>query len=438
MAKYIFVNISAHGHVNPTLAVVQELVARGEQVVYFLTEEFRSTIEATGATFRPYTHPVPGMSSTNPTDPAGKNGVPMPILQAQMSEKMVEELLEPMRAEQGDVLVYDFMCLWGRILGKLLNIPAVQLRPSYASFPKDMKAIMARAQELGVPLIGPFAGGRPGTEAPGDGQPEGGTAGVGQFGPGNPMAQFMEQVKAPLAALYQKYGLPPDNLQDVFFKNVEPLTIAFIPRSFQPDGEEFDKRVVFLGPSINTRPDPTDFPLAQLEGKQVLYISLGTAFNNQVEFYKTCIAAFKDMPLQVVLAYGKRINPADLDPIPANFLARSHVPQLDVLRYANVFISHGGMNSTMESLYHGVPLIEFPQMVEQMMTASRIEELGLGIILNRKQLSPETLRAAVERIMNDTTIHTRIRDMQQQIRTSGGYQLAADTLMDYARHVKKA
>ena len=437
MTKYIFANIPAHGHVNPTLAVVQELVARGEQVVYFLTEEFRSTIEATGATFRPYTNPGLGIGGTNPADPAGKNGVPMPILQAQMSEKMVEMLLEPMRAEQGDVLVYDGLCLWGRVVGKVLDIPAVQLRPSYASFPKDMRAIVERAQELGVPLMGPFAGSQPGAGAPASSQPEAGAAEAGPFGAGNPMAQFMEQVKAPLAALYQKYGLPSESLQDVFFKNVEPLTIAFLPRSFQPGGEEIDERVVFVGPSINTRPDPTDFPLAQLEGKQVLYISLGTAFNNQIEFYKTCIAAFKDMPLQVVLAYGKRINPADLDPIPANFLARPHVPQLDVLQYANVFISHGGMNSTMESLYHGVPLIEFPQMVEQMMTASRIEELGLGIILNRKELSPETLRATVERVMNDATIHTRVRDMQQQIRTSGGYQLAADTLMDYARRVEK-
>jgi MGT family glycosyltransferase len=439
MAKYIFVNVPGHGHVNPTLAVVQELVKRGEQVVYFLSEEFRAVIEATGATFRPYITSIFGGGGPNPIDPTGKNSVPMPILLAQKSEQMVDELLEPMRAEQGDVLVYDFMCLWGGVLGKLLNIPAVLLRPSYAGFPKDMRALAAQAQESGVPLMGPFAGGRPGAGGPEGRQPEGGAAGTGPFSPGNPMVQFMAQIKAPLAALYQKYGLPPDSVPDVFFKNVEPLTISFIPRSFQPDSENFDEHVVFVGPSINTstRPDTTDFPLTQLEGKQVLFISLGTAFNNQVEFYKTCIAAFKDMPLQVVLAYGTRINPAELDPIPANFLARPHVPQLDILPHASVFISHGGMNSTMESLYHGVPLIEFPQMVEQMLTASRIQELGLGIILNRKELSPETLRTAVDRVMNDTAMRARVHDMQQQIRTSGGYQLAADALIDYARHTAR-
>jgi len=54
MAKYLILVGAAYGHVNPTLAVAQELVRRGEQVVYYLTEEFRASVEATGATFQPY------------------------------------------------------------------------------------------------------------------------------------------------------------------------------------------------------------------------------------------------------------------------------------------------------------------------------------------------------------------------------------------------
>jgi UDP:flavonoid glycosyltransferase YjiC (YdhE family) len=54
MAKYVFFNFPAYGHVNPTLAIAAELIARGEEVVYYLPERFRQTIEATGATFHPY------------------------------------------------------------------------------------------------------------------------------------------------------------------------------------------------------------------------------------------------------------------------------------------------------------------------------------------------------------------------------------------------
>ena len=54
MARYIFLDLPAHGHVNPTLAVVQELVKRGQEVIYYLPEQFKTAIQATGATFRSY------------------------------------------------------------------------------------------------------------------------------------------------------------------------------------------------------------------------------------------------------------------------------------------------------------------------------------------------------------------------------------------------
>src|SRR5206468_12114593 len=63
MSKIVFIEMPASGHVNPTLPVVQELVRRGEHVTYYATEEFRSQIEQTGATFQPY--PVRVLTSTD-------------------------------------------------------------------------------------------------------------------------------------------------------------------------------------------------------------------------------------------------------------------------------------------------------------------------------------------------------------------------------------
>ena len=54
MTSYVFAVTLAHGHVNPTLAIAQKLVQNGEKVTYYLPEEFRTSIEATGATFRSY------------------------------------------------------------------------------------------------------------------------------------------------------------------------------------------------------------------------------------------------------------------------------------------------------------------------------------------------------------------------------------------------
>ena len=71
--------------------------------------------------------------------------------------------------------------------------------------------------------------------------------------------------------------------------------------------------------------------------------------------------------------------------MPDHFIIRQHVPQLDVLEKAKLFVSHGGMNSTMEAMNAGVPLVVVPQMHEQEVTAKRVDELGLGVHLPRKK-----------------------------------------------------
>ena len=114
-----------------------------------------------------------------------------------------------------------------------------------------------------------------------------------------------------------------------------------------------------------------------------LYISLGTLFNNWVEFFNMCFTAFGSQPWQVVLAIGNKIDQMTLGPIPANFLVHSYVPQLDVLQYTDIFITHGGTNSVMEALYYGVPLVVIPQVPQQIITANRVAELGLGVAIEK-------------------------------------------------------
>jgi len=67
-----------------------------------------------------------------------------------------------------------------------------------------------------------------------------------------------------------------------------------------------------------------------------------------------------------------------------------------VLQQTSVFVTQGGMNSVMESLYFGVPMVVIPQMREQEMTAQRCAEFGLGIALDQSNLTAEKLRAAME------------------------------------------
>jgi MGT family glycosyltransferase len=155
--------------------------------------------------------------------------------------------------------------------------------------------------------------------------------------------------------------------------------------------------------------------------------------NQRPDFYKACFEAFRDTRWQVVMACGKGTDPATLGPIPSNILVRQRVPQLDVLARARVFITHGGMNSTMEGLWHGVPLAVFPQFGDQPLNASRVSELGMGHTLSpRDAMDPKALRDIIERLDTDPGYRQRLAGFQKELRDAGGHRRAADALQQYA------
>lgn len=418
MTTYVFLNIPGHGHVNPTLAVAQELVRRGERVIYYLTEEYRAAIEATGATFRGYEPRMDRLQSPGGMTPDSMPETPLPAMMIGESEAVLPQVFERIRADQPDYILYDTMCLWAKIAARALHVPAILLRPTFASNGQFNPGRMAGAGNSGHPAAA---------------VPMGAASGSADNAYASAFFAAFRQVDGRLAELCQAYGVEPFTALETFFGS-ETLNIVFLPKEFQPDGEKFDpQRFVFVGPSIQPRSDNGSFPIEQLKGRTTLYISMGTVFNDQAAFYNLCFAAFKDEPWQVVLSIGEQVDRAALDPVPANFIVRSHVPQLEVLQYTSLFVTHCGMNSTMESLYYGVPLVGLPQQPEQMMTARRIQELGLGTALDMNTLTVETLHATVKAALSVPDYRENAQAMQQYVRNAGGYQRAADAIMNFAQ-----
>jgi MGT family glycosyltransferase len=404
MAKYAMFSAPGHGHVNPTLAIAQELVARGEQVIYYLPEPFRAAVEATGATFHPYEWQRSPSSFPAPT-PGKKADATLMIgrmmeMMVQQSFDLLPRLVDEMRAQQVDVILYDRMFLPANLLSRILHLPAVILNPSYA--------VNAHS---GAEQIMPLA-------------------------KRQAFAEFFASLSKDLTRLCDAYQLPHYDFQALMQAD---LNIVFLPRAFQPGGETFDERFVFVGPSLQEhRHYSGDFPLDRLGKRPQLYISLGTAFNNQPAFYRQCFDAFAQSEWQVVLAFGQQIDPAELKNPPANFIVAPHVPQLEILPRSDVFVSHGGMNSTMESLSFGVPLVVVPQMEEQAMTARRVQELGLGLALDMETLTTETLLASVEQIAHDPAFRDHVQEMQREIHQAGGAPRAVDAITRYVRNVQQA
>jgi UDP:flavonoid glycosyltransferase YjiC (YdhE family) len=117
-----------------------------------------------------------------------------------------------------------------------------------------------------------------------------------------------------------------------------------------------------------------------------------------------------------VLATGK-VDPATL---PAGVDAARAQPQLDVLKYADVFITHAGMGGTVESLWFGVPTVAIPQAVDQFTNAAQLEAIGAGVQLGERDLR-EAVSAALERT-------PRARELREEVRRGGGTAKAADAV----------
>lgn len=393
MPGALFVNIPARGHINPTLPVVADLVARGEPVTYCLPAEDKSLILPTGATFRPVAN---GLPEARERRGGGMSLSELPAAAVRGAIRTLPQLLEIVADEQPSYVVYDAYCLAGRLLAQLAGLPAVA---TYATYAFNEHALFSGAfSRLSDP------------------------SSVQQGLPG-----FDEAMRELVAT----FDVPAIGLLDLLIHS-EPLNIAFLPREFQPAGDTFDDRWVFVGPSLAPRSEAVGLPLAHLDGGRVAYVSLGTIYNERPDFFRACLEAFGGSEWRLVVSTGGWVDAEALGPVPENVLLKPWVPQLEVLARADVFVSHGGMNSTMEALAYAVPLVVVPQQSEQRVTADRVAELGLGRRLDPDDVTPAALWAAVTSVASDAGIRDRLAGMQGAVLAAGGSQRAAAEILQFA------
>jgi MGT family glycosyltransferase len=394
MTKVLLLNSPLYGHVYPTLALAQELVQRGEEVTYYLTEEFEQAVTATGATFRLY------HSTRRPHDAMSGD---ISRFQIEECRHVVPQVLEAVLAVQPDYILYESICLWGGLVAHRLRVPIIRCNT------------MIETNDHFMILPSKFLS--PATFA-------------------LTVLEAYNNVQS-LRDLCEVYHLPRiENLdaRSLFF-HAEDLNIVCVPRSFQPASETFDERFVFVGPCLVPRIEanaslcqtwlsPLDHP--------TLYISLGTIFNAQaLFFFQQCIHAFGDQPWRVILAIGQHVERTELGSIPDNIQVYSHVPQLEVLKHSLLFLTHGGNNSIMEALSCGVPMVVVPHNSERAVNAKRVAELGLGMVIEPEAVSAERLREAVSMVATDPGFRQRVQQMQATIQAAGGVRRAVDAILQF-------
>ncbi|OPZ83526.1 MAG: Oleandomycin glycosyltransferase [Firmicutes bacterium ADurb.Bin419] len=396
MSKVLFMNMPAHGHINPTLGLVEELVKRGEEVTYLTGEEFRDKIEKTGARFKSFKFYLDDKDEDTKTS---ASSVPFEVREAvKMLERVVKTCSSVFEAvfdgeEKYDYVIYDSMFIIGAEIGRALNIPTICSHTT---------------------LVNAF-------EAPSN--PEGLENFMGEF----------EHVINSIREMEETYGIRFPDIISGYPVAEGMLNLVYTSRYFHPDVRGIDDSYKFIGMSLSDRKEKISFPFEKIADKKVIYISLGTIFNDGVEFYESCFEAFKDMDAKVVLSIGNRIDKSTFKSIPDNFIVLNYVPQLDVLKQTDIFITHGGPNSVNEALYNNVPMILVPQYADQFVVAQRVEELGAGINVEKDKVNAGILKQAVAKVMSDSSFKANSEKIGDSIRAAGGNVRGADEILEFVR-----
>jgi zeaxanthin glucosyltransferase len=170
--------------------------------------------------------------------------------------------------------------------------------------------------------------------------------------------------------------------------------ITQTPKEFDFPGIPWPAQIHYAGPFHDDGGrGPASFPWEQLTGKPLIYASLGTLVNGLEDVYKHTLRAVEPLEdVQVVLSVGKNISPENLGRIPSNTIVVRSAPQIELLKRAALYVTHAGLNTVLESLAQGVPMIAIPIGYDQPGTAARIAHHGVGEFIELDELTTKRLR----------------------------------------------
>ena len=385
MSKIVFFCIHAHGHTNPTLGVVRELVSRGHQVWYYSYNIMREKIESAGATFISCDdYDTEQNLSVKDSARVGKDLAFSTKILVDTTLALDDKVCREMAELKPDLIVADSMALWGKAVALKLGIPFVSSTTTFA-FNKHSARIMKQGFKDLFKMM--FA-----------------------------MPKISKQVKR-----LKDRGYPVNNILDIIGNDDNTHTIVYTSPEFQPCSETFSEKYAFVGPSI--RPAAEE---VEKKRDKLIYISMGTVNNDMMPFYKNCISAFKNTEYQVIMSVGNLVSIGDFGELPENISVYSHVDQIAVLAKTDVFVSHCGMNSVSESLYFEVPLVMLPQTTEQKGVAERVLELRAGIKLDKSDGA--SVLKAINKILSVDTYKQNAKKIAESFKNSSGAKGAADKI----------
>jgi MGT family glycosyltransferase len=407
MSHFGVLSYKGTGHLNPLIALSRQLVDRGHRVTFFQKPEVEAQVCQHGLEFVPIGPPK--LSSTEDESAAGqsslsgiaaiRNGIRRI---ADDMEMFLREAPAALAHAGVDTLIMDEIALSGPTLAEMLRLPYFvvstsvphnfgwtaprRISPRHTCFGRVQNAM------LHVSIL-----------------------------------RMRGPVRRRLDRYRRQVGLGPIRGIEKVFPSLAHITqlpeCLDFPRSALPPDFHY------TGPFVDqTARRLVDFPWGRLDGRPVVYASLGTTRKSEPGIFAVIAEACDQLDLQLVISLGGRREPEMFVDLPGDPVVVRDAPQLELIKRAEVVITHGGLNTALETLMEGKPMVVIPKSFDQPAVAARLEWLGVAEALPAERVSAKDIRVALAKVFGNPSYRASARQVQAKILSARGLERAADVI----------
>lgn len=399
------------GHLNPMTTLGRELLHRGHQITVFNFLDAQEKTLTSGLQFQSLGEKEFPLGSTaqHLTQLGKLSGLPAfkytIKLFSQAAAVLVAEAPDAIKKAGVDALLIDQATLEGGTIADFLNLPFITI----------CSALILNRETTIPPFCTPW-----------------------QYNP-NSISRLRNQLTYNFLTLLTKplregineyrrqWNLPLYTHPNDYYSKLAQISQQ--PAQFEFPRQHLPPHFHFTGPYHNPASrKPVPFPFEKLTGQPLIYASMGTIQNRLLEVFQTIAAACEELDAQLILSLGGSTTPESLPNLTGNPIVVGYAPQLELLQKATLTITHAGMNTTLESLSNGVPMVAIPIANDQPGVAARIAYTGAGEVVSLKQLSVPKLHSAIKKVLTEPSYKNKAVELEKAIQRSGGVKKAADII----------
>jgi MGT family glycosyltransferase len=208
------------------------------------------------------------------------------------------------------------------------------------------------------------------------------------------------------------------------------LHLSFVPPSYQDPAVPLPPTAHALRTVVFDRSGDEILPgrVQHLPARPTVYATLGTGFNRNSALFAAILEGLRDEPINLVVTVGRDQDPTRFGDQPSNVVVERYIPQSLLLPHCDLVVSHGGWNTVLAALSHGLPQVLLPIGADQPHNAERCAGLGVGRVIAPEERTPEVIRRTVGEVLGEPGYRERAERIRAEMETLPGPEHAVALL----------